>query len=115
MFLEKGMHLYPAFEAKHLANGRLRKPLSAITFQRQCLKRNTCGILARRSNLPSQFVWYVEDNFHVSRIAQLILGQGSPFRRNPNRQLQPLWVVADLLSTIQNTVRNSVGVSPYCF
>jgi hypothetical protein len=39
MLLEKGMYLYPAFEAKHLANGGLRKPLTAITFQRQRLKR----------------------------------------------------------------------------
>jgi hypothetical protein len=73
VLLKKGMHLNPAFETKYLANGGLRNPLCAIAFQRQCLKRNTCGILPLRSNLPSQFVWYLEDNFHKSRIAQLIL------------------------------------------
>jgi hypothetical protein len=73
MLLKKGMHLNPAFETKYLANGRLRNPLCAIAFQRQCLKRNTCGLLPLRSNLPSQFVWYLEDNLHTSRIAQLIL------------------------------------------
>jgi len=70
--LEKRMYLYPAFEAKHLANCGLRKPLCAITFQRQPLKRNTRGILALRSNLPSKFVWYLVDIFHMSRIVQLI-------------------------------------------
>jgi hypothetical protein len=83
MLLEKGMYLNPAFEAKDLANGGLRKPRRAIAFQRQCLKRNTRGILALRSNLPSQFVWYLEDNFHISRIAQLILGQDFQFQRDP--------------------------------
>jgi hypothetical protein len=73
MLLKKGIHLNPAFETKYLANCGLRNPLCAIAFQRQCLKRNTCGILPLRSNLPSQFVWYLEDNFHTSRIAQLIL------------------------------------------
>jgi hypothetical protein len=41
MFLQEGMHLYPAFKAKHLSNLGLRKPLCAITFQRQRLKRDT--------------------------------------------------------------------------
>jgi hypothetical protein len=49
MLLEKSMYLNPAFEAKHLANGGLRKPLCAIAFQRQCLKRNTPGTSARRN------------------------------------------------------------------
>jgi hypothetical protein len=79
MILEKGMYLYPAFEAKHLANCGLRKPLCAITFQRQRFKRNTRGILALRSNLPGKFVWYLEDDFHVSRIAPLILGRDYHF------------------------------------
>jgi hypothetical protein len=56
MLLEKRMYLYPAFEAKHLANCGLRKPLCAITLQRQRLKRNTRGILALRSDQPDFLV-----------------------------------------------------------
>ena len=39
----------------------------------------------------------------MARIAQLTLGQSFQFRWNPYCQLQPLCVVADLLSTLQNT------------
>jgi len=34
VFLQEGMHLHPAFKAKHLSNCGLRKPLCAITLKR---------------------------------------------------------------------------------
>ena len=72
MLLQKSVHFHPGLESQHLADGGLGQSFGAVTFQGQCLQRDSRRVTALGCDFPGKLVRDVEGDFHRLRIAHVV-------------------------------------------